>query len=239
MARCRGWWVWMVVVLWLDAGSVTAQEVLHVYGPGGPAPAMREAAAEFGRTTGIQVEVTAGPTAKWLAKAKSDADIVYSGAEFMMTDLIAAMEGAVDEATVMPLYLRPAAILVRPGNPKRIQDFPDLLKPGMKVLVVQGAGQTGLWEDMAGKQGDIRTVRALRRNIRAVMPNSADAKARWEGDPPPPPPASMRGSPGIRGNWPIRRWPISSPFPTGMLSIEIAGLPGPGQARPSPSRPGS
>jgi hypothetical protein len=44
MARCRGWWVWMVVVLWLDAGSVTAQEVLHVYGPGGPAPAMREAA---------------------------------------------------------------------------------------------------------------------------------------------------------------------------------------------------
>jgi hypothetical protein len=153
MARCRGWWVWMVVVLWLDAGSVTAQEVLHVYGPGGPAPAMREAAAEFGRTTGIQVEVTAGPTAKWLAKAKSDADIVYSGAEFMMTDLIAAMEGAVDEATVMPLYLRPAAILVRPGNPKRIQDFPDLLKPGMKVLVVQGAGQTGLWEDMAGKQG--------------------------------------------------------------------------------------
>lgn len=183
MVRCRCWWVWMVVVLCLDAGSVTAQEVLHMYGPGGPAPAMREAAAEFARTTGIQVEVTAGPTAKWLAKAKSDGDIVYSGAEFMMTDLIAAMEGAVDEATVMPLYLRPAAILVRPGNPKRIQDFPDLLKPGMKVLVVQGAGQTGLWEDMAGKQGDIRTVRALRRNIRAVMPNSADAKARWEGDP--------------------------------------------------------
>ena len=182
MGRLGRWWVWMVVVLCLDAGSVTAQEVLHVYGPGGPAPAMREAASEFGRTTGIQVEVTAGPTAKWLAKAQADADLIYSGAEFMMTDLITAMEGAADEATVTPLYLRPAAILVRPGNPKRIQDFPDLLKPGMKVLVVQGAGQTGLWEDMAGKQGDIRTVRALRGNIRAVMPNSADAKARWEAD---------------------------------------------------------
>lgn len=149
---------------------------------GGAAPAVREAAAEFGRATGIEVEVTAGPIGKWLAKAQADADLVYSGAEFMMTDLIAAMEGAVDEATVIPLYLRPSAILVRPGNPKHIQDFPDLLKPGMKVLVVQGAGQAGLWEDMAGKQGDIRTVRALRSNIRAVMPNSADAKARWDAD---------------------------------------------------------
>lgn len=110
MARCRCWWLWMVVALCLDAGYVTAQDLLHMYGPGGPAPAMREAAAEFGRTTGIQVEVTAGPTAKWLAKAQADADLIYSGAEFMMTDLIAAMEGAVDEATVMPLYLRPAAI---------------------------------------------------------------------------------------------------------------------------------
>ncbi|MDR4471338.1 MAG: hypothetical protein MRJ92_01390 [Nitrospira sp.] len=60
----------MVVALCFDAGSVTAQEVLHVYGPGGLRPC-EEAAAEFGRTTGIQVEVTAGPTAKWLAKAKS------------------------------------------------------------------------------------------------------------------------------------------------------------------------
>lgn len=64
MGRFGRWWVWMVVALCLDAGHVTAQDLLHVYGPGGAAPAMREAAAEFGRTTGIQVEVTVGPTAK-------------------------------------------------------------------------------------------------------------------------------------------------------------------------------
>ncbi|MEZ4285860.1 MAG: substrate-binding domain-containing protein [Nitrospira sp.] len=104
MGRFGRRWVWMVVALCFDAGSVTAQEVLHVYGPGGPAPALREAAAEFSRTTGIQVEVTAGPTAKWLAKAKSEADLIYSGSESMMTDLIAAMEGAVDEAAAAPRY---------------------------------------------------------------------------------------------------------------------------------------
>lgn len=169
-------------ILLLDVRALPAQDVLRVYGPGGPYPAMREAAAEFSRIANVKVGVVAGPTSKWLAQAKVDADLEYSGAEFMMTDLIAAMKGAIDETTVMPLYLRPAAILVRPGNPKRICDVPDLLKPGTNVLVVQGAGQTGLWEDMAGKPGDIRTVRALRNNIRAVMPNSADAKKRWEED---------------------------------------------------------
>lgn len=174
--------LFLCAAAFLDVQAVMAQGVLRVYGPGGPYEAMREAASEFSRAAGVQVEVIAGPTPKWLAQAKDDADLLYSGAEFMMTDLTAAMAGAIDEATVTPLYLRPAAILVRPGNPKRIQDFPDLLRPGMNVLVVQGAGQTGLWEDIAGKQGDIRTVRALRNNIRAVMPNSADAKKRWGED---------------------------------------------------------
>lgn len=171
--------LFLCAVVFLDVQAVKAQDMLRVYGPGGPYEAMRAAAAEFSRAAGVQVEVIAGPTPKWLAQAKVDADLVYSGAEFMMTDLIAAMEGVIDETSVLPLYLRPAAILVRPGNPKRIRDFPDLLKPGTNILVVQGAGQTGLWEDMAGKQGDIRTVRELRKNIRAVMPNSADAKKRW------------------------------------------------------------
>ncbi len=35
MGRFGRRWVWMVVALCFDAGSVTAQEVLHVYGPGG------------------------------------------------------------------------------------------------------------------------------------------------------------------------------------------------------------
>jgi accessory colonization factor AcfC len=49
----------------------------------------------------------------------------------------------------------------------------------VKVLVVQGAGQTGMWEDMAGRSGDVRLVRALRRNIAFHAPNSAAAKEFW------------------------------------------------------------
>ena len=96
-----------------------------------------------------------------------------------MTDFIKAMEGRIDEATVASLYLRPIAILVRPGNPKGFKGFEDLLAPGTKILVVQGAGQTGVWEDVAGRKGNIQTVRAFRKNIAVFAANSAEAKKAW------------------------------------------------------------
>ena len=167
-------------------------ETLFVYGPGGPLPAMKDAAAAFERAHGVAVQVTGGPTTPWLARARNDADVVFSGAENMMTDYIKQLAdtadgrdphpGRIDESTIVPLYLRPVAMLVRPGNPKRIRRFEDLLRPGMKVLVVQGAGQNGLWEDVAGRTGDIRVVHAFRHNIGAVAENSGVAKQRWTDD---------------------------------------------------------
>lgn len=141
-------------------------ETLFVYGPGGPLPAMKDAATAFERQRGIAVQLTGGPTPQWLERARNDADVVFSGAEHMMTDFVkqlgdtsvgrGARPGRIDESTIVPLYLRPVAMLVRPGSPRGIHRFEDLLRPGMKVLVVQGAGQTGLWEDVAGRTGDIR-----------------------------------------------------------------------------------
>lgn len=117
-----------------------AQDTLYVYGP---------APAAFERKAGVKVELTAGPAPQWIEKAKSDAAVLYSGAENRMTDFVTAMEGRLHEKEVRPLYLRPLAILVRPGNPKRISGVKDILAPGVKVLVVNGAGQTGgrIWRD--------------------------------------------------------------------------------------------
>lgn len=155
---------------------------LRVYGPGGPAPAMKEAAQVFEEKTGTPVVVTAGPTPEWIEQAKSDADLVFSGSETMMTDFAQAMEAQIDETRVEPLYLRPFAILVRPGNPKTIKGLRDLFRPGHRVIVVNGAGQNGVWEDAAGRQGDIESVRALRKNIVKYAKNSALAKQAWTQD---------------------------------------------------------
>lgn len=162
-----------------NISSAQAQETIYVYGPGGPAPAMKEAAAVFEKETGTKVEVTAGPTPKWIEQAKTKGDIIYSGSENMMTDFTYQLEGQIKSDQVIPLYLRPMAILVRPGNPKKIKGFEDITKPGVKVLVVQGAGQTGAWEDIAGRLGSIQTVRSLRSNIVDYAKNSALAKKAW------------------------------------------------------------
>ncbi len=157
-----------------------AQVVINVYGPGGPAPAMQEAAKAFGAANSLTVNVTAGPTPQWVEKARQDADVVFSGAENMFTDYAKALPGAFDLKDAYPLVLRPAAILVRPGNPKNIRGFRDLLAPNVRILTVAGAGQIGLWEDVAGRTGDIAMVRAFRKNM--VFPeaaNSGAAKEQW------------------------------------------------------------
>ncbi len=156
--------------------------ILHVYGPGGPLPAMKAAAAAFGASHGVTVEVTAGPLPQWQAAAKSNADLVFSGSETMMSDFLVALPD-LDPATVMPLYLRSSAILVRLGNPGHLTGLLDLLKPGHRILVVNGAGQQGLWEDVAGRRGRIADVGAFRANIAAVAKNSAEAKRDWVADP--------------------------------------------------------
>jgi accessory colonization factor AcfC len=168
-----------LVALWsLPAGA----EDLHVYGPGGPEPAIREAAAQFGAARGIHVEVTAGPTGNWLAQAKTDGDVVYSGSETMMADFLHQMSAELLPDTVTPLYLRVSAILVRPGNPRKVTRFADLLAPGLKVIVVNGAGQNGLWEDIAGRRGNIQTVKAFRKNIVLFARTSAEAAKAWKED---------------------------------------------------------
>ncbi|HUO54664.1 MAG TPA: substrate-binding domain-containing protein [Rhodoblastus sp.] len=170
----------LLALLLASAARAGDLPLLYVYGPGGPAPAMKEAAEAFGPTHGVSVVATAGPTTKWVDKARNDADVIYSGAEDMMSAFAHSLPGAFDLRDAEPLYLRPAAILVRPGNRKAIHGFRDLLKPGVRVLSVAGAGQIGLWEDVAGRAGDIEIVRAFRRNM--VFPeaaNSAAAREQW------------------------------------------------------------
>ncbi|CAB3679110.1 extracellular solute-binding protein [Achromobacter pestifer] len=173
----------IVALACLTTAPAWAAQDLNVYGPGGPAPAMKEAAEAFSRTHHINVNVTAGPTPAWADKAKQDADVLFSGAENMMSGFATALPGVFDLRDARTLYLRPSAILVRPGNPKGISGFKDLLKPGIKVMAVSGAGQTGLWEDVAGRLGNIETVRAFRANL--VLPeagNSAMARTQWTED---------------------------------------------------------
>ncbi|UCE61916.1 MAG: substrate-binding domain-containing protein, partial [Phycisphaerales bacterium] len=82
----------------------------------------------------LKVDVVTGPPNEWLDQAAGTADVVFASAEFMMADFLRATDLAIDEASITPLYMRPSAVLVRPKNPKQISDFPDLLKPGVRIM---------------------------------------------------------------------------------------------------------
>lgn len=150
---------------------------LHVYGPGGPLGPIEELAEKFSKETGIHVEVTAGPESKWIEDAKQDADLIYGGSEYMLRNMMLNHPGLIDEQSQTELFPRAAGILVRKGNPKNIQSLEDLTKNRIKILDVNGAGQLGLWEDLAGRKG---LIPGISRNIDQSVTSSAEAIEIWK-----------------------------------------------------------
>lgn len=171
-----------LAALLLATSCPAAAGTIHAYGPGGPGPAMKEVAKAYERKTGTKVMVTAGPASEWLAKAKANGDILFSGSENMMTDFQRKLGPLVASDTIEPLYIRPSTILVRKGNPRAIRGIRDLAKPGFRIMVVGGAGQVGMWEDVAARTGDRELLARFRRNIAVNVESSGEALNRWKSD---------------------------------------------------------
>lgn len=155
---------------------------VYVYGPGGPAPVLKELASMFEQKSGEKVIVTAGPASAWMDEAKAKADIIFSGNSAMMDTFVSKLGGKISAEKIEVLNIREAGIIVRPNNPKKIKKFKDLLKKDVKIMVVNGAGQVGLYEDMALKHGKRENLVALRKNIKVFAPNSKSAVESWNND---------------------------------------------------------
>ncbi|MNK88833.1 hypothetical protein D3C87_1088150 [compost metagenome] len=160
--------------------SAQAESILQVLGPGGPAPAMKACASAFEKEKGIKVNITAGPLEKWAAQTET-ADLFYSGSENMM-DSFAEKISSLDAQTIQTHYLRPSAILVRPKNPKKIRGIKDLVKTPMKIIVVNGAGQVGMWEDIVGGLKSAEALNKFRSNIVFAAKNTGEAEKKWNED---------------------------------------------------------
>lgn len=170
----------LLFCLLIPAIARAQKDTLFVYGPGGPLSPFKECAQKFGQQNNVVVKVTGGPEANWIEDAKRKGDVVYGGAEYMLTSFISAHPELAAVATRTSLYQRGAAILVRPGNPKHIKNLKDLGKEGIRILDVNGAGQLGYWEDIAGRQ---HLIAAVSRNIKQSFANTALAIAEWKRNP--------------------------------------------------------
>ncbi|MBK1973614.1 extracellular solute-binding protein [Campylobacter sp. TTU-622] len=166
-----------IIISSLIVASFLNAEIL-VYGPGGPAPVIKELAKKFEEKTKEKVTIVAGPTSSWIDKAKEDADLIYSGNTSMMDDFIKKIPNLSLE-NLSVLNVRPSGIIVRPNNPKNIKNFEDILKNDVNIMVIDGAGQVGLYEDMALKSGKRENLVKLRKNIKVYAKNSKAAIDEW------------------------------------------------------------
>lgn len=173
----------LLAIICLSTGALISRaqqnDTMYVYGPGGPQAAMAECATVFSKKMSVPVKVIAGPEAKWIEQAKQNADLVFGGAEYMLTQFKMQHPGLMDSTTRTELYKRAAGILVRPGNPKQIKTLKDLTKPGINILEITGAGQLGMWEDLAGKQN---LIGGIQKNIKGAFANTALAIDAWKSD---------------------------------------------------------
>ncbi len=171
-----------------------ADGVVKLYGAGGPHTAFRKVANVWQAMTGQAIEIIAGPETTWSPKAQADADILWGTSEQSMTAFLETYK-TFSSDQVNPIYIRPTIIAVKKGNPKGITGFDDLLKPGTRIIVTEGAGVantsgTGAWEDVAGRLGRLSDVESFRKNIvvfakgsgasfRAFQSEDADAWITW------------------------------------------------------------
>lgn len=196
----------------LKSRSAAAADPIRAFGPGGPGPAMRAVAQAFQQANGIPVEIIAGPTPNWVGRVAAEADLLFSGAEYMMDEFVAQFGEAVEARTRTTLFLRPSALLVRKGNPRRILGLRDLLQrppAEARILATAGAGQAALWEDVAGRTGDIALLRAMRERIVMVAPNTGAAQQEW------------RSKPDSYDVWLVwNHWQIAAPDYADLVEIE-------------------
>jgi accessory colonization factor AcfC len=161
----------------LLGGSQAVAQSLAVYGTPGPYGPINECAQIFTDENDVQVQVTSAARGQWMKEAIEKADLIYEAAEYTMDEFIQKNQGFIDTRYRYSLGVRPSGILVRPDNPKKIRKIADLYNPGIKILVVAGGGQTGIWEDMAARKGDIST---LRKNITAIAADETEAIQIWK-----------------------------------------------------------
>ncbi|EHM5975261.1 substrate-binding domain-containing protein [Escherichia coli] len=168
--------------------SSAAYADINLYGPGGPHTALLDAARLYTKKTGVTVNVHYGPQKKWNEDARKNADILFGASEQSALAIIRDHKDRFSEKDIQPLYLRKSILLVKKGNPKNIQSIDDLTRAGIGIIVNDGGGTsntsgTGVWEDIAGRKGNIETVAAIRKNIILYAPNSGSARKALENQP--------------------------------------------------------
>ncbi|SFB67547.1 Bacterial extracellular solute-binding protein [Brevinema andersonii] len=145
-----------VLLLALSVNSMYAQEVINVYGLGGPHATLIESGELFKEQTGITVNITFGSQVTRQDEALKNADILYSASDNQIVAFLKTHRKNFTQENVSLLYLHKSIILVQKGNPVFNYEW-------CKNCLNDGAGvsqtsSTGVWEDIVGRLNNVLKI---------------------------------------------------------------------------------
>jgi accessory colonization factor AcfC len=117
------------------ASTGSPAPVLRAYGPGGPHQALQECADLYRDLHGVSVGIIKAGPAELAKRLRTDGDIYFTGAEYMLEDFVEENPGVIDLHTVDELFQRRIGILVREGNPLGIKGIACLRRDEVDLVV--------------------------------------------------------------------------------------------------------
>lgn len=175
----------ILFIIFITCSQITfaQSDSIFIFGSDGPYPAFQKIADAFEKEYNIEVIITKDPLPNWEKEAHQKADLIFSGSEHMMTQFSDVFAHEIYEPSILPLYKRESGLIVRKGNPKKVRSIRDLVKKDLRIMVVQGAGLTGVWEDMLGSLKHMKDFRAVRSKIVFYAGNGGLAAKEWKENP--------------------------------------------------------
>lgn len=124
-----GWLAALAVLGYLLLRDGSDQRPVTVFCAAALRPALEATAAEYQRETGRRVEFAFGNSGEMLGRATAAGDLFLPADE----GFVRLAEGKGIVAETVPLARMRAVVLTRPGNPRGICRFDDLLAEGLKL----------------------------------------------------------------------------------------------------------
>jgi len=119
------------------AANTTTPVSLRVYGPGGPHHVIKECADLFQKERNIEVKIIKALPYTLGERLRTDGDIYYGGAEYMLENFINKNPDVLNLSSVTTLHPRRIGIIVRKGNPHNIKEIKDLYHEEIDILDVK------------------------------------------------------------------------------------------------------
>ncbi|WP_455200589.1 extracellular solute-binding protein [Kaarinaea lacus] len=157
--------------------AIAQNQNLKIFAINGLDKPLSELAGIYKEKHGVNIEIVSGAASQaWIKQAQKTGDIIVCGAEYQLNQILRSSPGLIDKASRTSLYPRMSGILVRKGSNKKIASFSDLGQPNLKLIVVDGADQSGLWEDMTAKR---EMVAKIQNNILVSAKSNTEAIEQW------------------------------------------------------------